>query len=232
MMPIGGAPDYSATGVSPWMAECQALFFDLDGTLVDSALDIHRSLNMALTDLGLPQVSVTQVRNWVGRGASRLVACVLQGRPQATALHEPVLTRFMQHYQTHVCVDSVLYPGVRECLEQAQAQRLYLACITNKPYAPARQLLEALDLSVYFPLMLGGDSLEHKKPHPQPLQHALAYFGLAAHQALMVGDSRNDVEAAHAAGMRCVAVPYGYNHGEDIRLCGPDYLLDSLDRLF
>lgn len=219
------------TASAPGLDGVQALFFDLDGTLVDSAADIHRSLNLALIHLGLSQVSAAQVRDWVGRGASRLVACVLQHLHQPMARHDELLAHFLSLYQAQVCVDSTVYPGVLVCLQRAQARGLHLACITNKPYRPAVDLLRALQLEDFFALILGGDSLTHKKPHPQPLQHALAHFGLQPHQALMVGDSRNDVEAAHAARMRCVAVPYGYNHGEDVRSCQPDHLLDSLEFL-
>jgi phosphoglycolate phosphatase len=80
-------------------------------------------------------------------------------------------------------------------------------------------------------LLLGGDSLPHKKPHPEPLQHCLQYFGVAAADALMVGDSRNDVDAAKAAGIRVVALPWGYNHGEPIEASHPDWLVDSLEKL-
>ncbi len=213
-------------------ANIRALFFDLDGTLVDSAADIRRSLNLVLATRGLPVVADDQVRRWVGRGADRLLACVVEALQLPDTLHAPLLADFLDVYAAHVCVDSTVYPGVVRCLQQACARGLHLACITNKPLEPALALLAALNLAPYFSLVLGGDSLAHKKPHPQPLQHALAHYGLTSDQALMVGDSRNDVEAAHAANMRCVAVPYGYNHGEDIAQSRPDLLLDSLARLF
>lgn len=213
------------------LADFKAIFFDLDGTLVDSAADIHRALNHALHQFGLPQVTGVQVRAWVGRGASRLVHCALVHVAGEDALHAPLLDAFMHAYQQHVCVDSTLYDGVAECLDACQSQGLYLACITNKPYAPARDLLAALNILTPFSLLLGGDSLAHRKPHPAPLQHALAHYQLQASQALMVGDSSNDVEAAQAAGVACVALTYGYNHGIDIRHSKPDLVLDSLRQL-
>lgn len=207
------------------------VMFDLDGTLVDSVADIALSLNRALGDLGLPEVSEAQVRAWVGRGASRLIYCVLEHQHRPADLHDALMARFMTRYQASVCEVSTVYPGARELVLACRAAGLYLACVTNKPYAPARALLEALELLEPFDLLLGGDSLTHKKPHPALLQHCLHEFGLAPEQALMVGDSRNDVEAARAAGVRCVAVPYGYNHGEPIQAAEPDWLVESLSEL-
>jgi phosphoglycolate phosphatase len=207
------------------------VMFDLDGTLVDSVADIALSLNRALGDLGLPAVSELQVRTWVGRGASRLIYCVLEQGHRSPALHDELLARFMARYQESVCEVSTVYPGARELLLACKAAGLHLACVTNKPYAPAKALLEALDLIEPFDLLLGGDSLPHKKPHPGPLQHCLQHFGVTAAQSLMVGDSRNDVEAARAAGVRVVAVPWGYNHGEPIEAAQPDWLVDSLQEL-
>lgn len=220
-------PLFSAIGFTP-----RLVMFDLDGTLVDSAADIALALNRALADLGLPGVSEAQVRLWVGRGASRLVHCALEHLPAPTdhfaKLHESLLARFMARYQEDVSGHSTLYPGARELLDACRAEAIPLACVTNKPYAPARSLLEALAILAPFDLLLGGDSLPHKKPHPGALQHCLRYFEVTPAQALMVGDSRNDVEAARAAGVRVVALPWGYNHGEPIEACQPDWLLESL----
>lgn len=217
---------FSTLGVSP-----KLVMFDLDGTLVDSVADIALSLNRALADVGLPAVTEVQVRTWVGRGASRLIYCVLEHEHREPALHDELLARFMARYQESVCEVSTVYPGGRELLQACKAAGLYLACVTNKPYAPAKALLEALDLIQPFDLLLGGDSLAHKKPHPGPLQHCLKHFGVTATQALMVGDSRNDVEAARAAGVKVVALPWGYNHGEPIEAARPDWLVDSLEEL-
>lgn len=217
---------FASLGVAP-----KLVMFDLDGTLVDSVADIALSLNRGLADLGLPAVSIEQVKTWVGRGASRLVYCVLEHQRQSPDLHDELLARFMARYQESVCEVSTVYPGGHELLLACKAAGIRLACVTNKPYAPAKALLEALELLQPFDLLLGGDSLPHKKPHPLPLQHCLQHFGIKAGEALMVGDSRNDVEAAKAAGVKVVAVPWGYNHGEPIMAAQPDWLVDSLTEL-
>lgn len=211
------------------------ILIDLDGTLVDSAADIALSLNRALADLALPAVSEAQVRDWVGRGASRLVeVCLTQVLPHHAAnLHRhdaeaELLAAFMARYQASVCEASTVYPGVREFLAAAQTAGIPLVVVTNKPYQPAVALLQALDLMDAFALVIGGDTLAQKKPHPEPLQHCLRHFNVAPAQALMVGDSRNDVDAARAAGVRSLALPYGYNHGEPIEACAPDRLVASL----
>ena len=211
--------------------QIHAVFFDLDGTLVDSASDILRAVNFALYDIGVDPVTSLQVRLWVGRGASRLIQCVRECRGISSERHDELLTAFLKHYQDEVCVDSTVYPGVRDFLDWCHEQKLHVACITNKPYASTLKLLKALNLLGDFPLILAGDSLEHRKPHPAPLLHALAHFNVKANHAVMIGDSRNDIEAARAAGMPCIAVRYGYNHGEPISYSEPDLVLDSLVEL-
>ncbi len=214
---------FSLIGFTPKLIMC-----DLDGTLVDSAADIHHCLNLALEERGMAPVSPLQVRNWVGRGASRLIYCVLEAGHHPAGLHDELLAGFMSHYQRAVCQFSRFYDGVPEFLRACRDAGIPLACVTNKPYAPARALLEALDCLDDFQLLIGGDSLPHKKPHPEPLLHCLRRFDLRPGEALLLGDSRNDVEAARAAGVPCVVVPYGYNHGEPIEDCKPTWIIPHL----
>lgn len=215
------------------LTSLKAVFFDLDGTLVDSAIDIYHAMNTALAELGRPYVTEQQVRLWVGRGAAQLVWCVLKHQEVEVSPEQQhdLLQVFLKHYEKNVCVDSKIYDGVLEFIQVCQQKNLFMACITNKPYEPAHDLLQALNLLSPFQLLLGGDSLTHRKPHPESLLHALHYFNIKPYEALMIGDSRNDVEAAHAAGMQCFALTYGYNHGEPVELCKPDLVLDSLRQL-
>ena len=214
---------FSKIGFTPKLIIC-----DLDGTLVDSASDIQHSLNGALNEMGLETVSEYDVRRWVGRGASRLVSCVLEAKHYRKELHDDLLAIFMRHYQADICLNSQLYEGVAEFIAACQQAHIPLACVSNKPYAPAKDLLEALNILQPFQLLIGGDTLPHKKPHPEPLLHCLRYFGVAAKDALVIGDSSNDIEAALAAHIPCVAVSYGYNHGEPIEASKPEWIVDSL----
>ena len=213
----------------------RVVLLDLDGTLVDSAPDLALAANAALAAVGHSPVSECDVRRRVGNGARVLVARCLAGADDARPAPGSVLDRamevFLDHYARHVCVGSVVYPGVREGLRALRALDLRLACVTNKPGAHAEALLRALDLREPFDLVLGGDAVTRGKPDPEPVRTALARLEAAPDEAIMVGDSRNDVLAARAAGVAVVCVSYGYNHGGDIRDARPDAVIDSLEAL-
>ncbi|OUY08977.1 phosphoglycolate phosphatase [Acinetobacter populi] len=215
------------------ISQRQLILFDLDGTLVDSARDLYRAMNLTLKDLGRPTVTEQQVRVWVGKGAAQLCGCVIQYQDQKLdpAQQQILLQHFLPVYQHNLCVETTIYEGVLDFLEYCKTQNKTLVCVTNKPYQAAVELLRQLNLLERFALVLGGDSLTHRKPHPEPLLHAMQYFGQSAAQTLMIGDSRNDVEAARAAGIDCIVLSYGYNHGEDIQLCQPQWVIDSLQQL-
>ena len=209
----------------------EAVLFDLDGTLVDSAPDLAAAVNRMLRELGRAEEPVQQVVTWVGNGMTRLVKRALtgemQGEPDAGLLERAVAS-FKKHYAANLVVDSRLFPEAVETLEILSARGFVLACITNKPEMFTLPLLDRLGLAKYFGLVVSGDTLAVRKPDPLPLQHACKHFGIAAADAVLVGDSANDVRAARAAGMTAIAVSYGYNHGEDIRALRPDLVVDSL----
>ena len=212
----------------------QAILFDLDGTLVDSVPDLAYSVDRMLEGLGRSAVGEGYVRTWVGNGAERLVKRALTGdmeaEPDAT-LFEEAYPLFLELYAGHVMVDSRLFPGVEAGL-QAMSQAGYpLGCITNKPERFTTPLLEALQIDHFFRIQISGDTLPQKKPDPRPLRYAAEFFKVPAESMLMVGDSRNDVQAARAAGTQIVCVPYGYNHGEDIAAENPDAVIDDLTQL-
>lgn len=211
-----------------------AILFDLDGTLVDSVPDLAAATDAMLIDMSRAAAGEALVREWVGNGAERLVKRALTGKmdgePPATEL-EQALPLFMEHYQSHLQGQSRLYPGVKESLADLQERGLALGLVTNKPERFIAPLLEALGIAEVFAVVVGGDTLADKKPHPAPLLHAARQLGVESAAALMVGDSRNDVLAARRAGMQIVCVPYGYNHGEDIRLTEPDAVVEDLREL-
>ncbi|QNX87337.1 phosphoglycolate phosphatase [Acinetobacter seifertii] len=209
------------------------ILFDLDGTLVDSAADLYRSMNLSLQSLGWPLVTEVQIREWVGKGASKLCESVLLhlfGELDAEQ-HKVLLHTFVETYSAELCVNTQIYSGVPEFLKHCQTLNIKMACVTNKPVKLAQGLLEALELSSYFQVVLGGDSLPERKPHPLPLLHCMQSLNTSASQSLMIGDSSNDVEAARRAGIDCIVVSYGYNHGESIYDCQPQQVVDSLAEL-
>jgi phosphoglycolate phosphatase len=214
----------------------EAVLLDLDGTLVDTAVDLARATNHALATVGRPTVAVDDVRRWIGDGARRLLARALgtherPGGSPGDCLVEQALGAFLEHYAAHVCVDSRLYPGVRTGLDWLLGAGARLACVTNKPTEHAQRLLRALEIDDAFELVLGGDAVARPKPDPQPFILARERLRARARCTLVVGDSVNDVRAARAAGVAIVAVRYGYNRGADIAEAGPAALIDSLAEL-
>jgi len=212
----------------------QAILFDLDGTLVDSVPDLAFSVNAMLEKLGNATVEEDTVRHWVGNGAERLVKRALTGEMEAepdAELFERAYPLFLDFYSDHVMVDSRLFPRVDQGLRLLRAAGYPMGCITNKPERFTTPLLAALGIDRYFSIQVSGDTLPYKKPDPRPLRYAAEFFKVPAEYMLMVGDSRNDVQAARAAGAQIVSVPYGYNHGEDIRAERPDAVIEDLTQL-
>jgi len=213
------------------MSRPDLILVDLDGTMIDTVPDLAAAIDAMMADLGLPKRGEEQVRPWVGNGIQRLVKRALlgqlDGEPEAR-LFEKALPLFKKHYAHFNGQRSVLYPGVREGLTWLKSQAFTLACITNKAEQFTLPLLQSLGLYNDFRLIISGDTLPKQKPDPLPLLHATNFFQVQPQQALMIGDSLNDVKAARAAKFnQVICVSYGYNHGEDIRQAHPDAVIDS-----
>ena len=214
----------------------EAVLFDLDGTLLDTAGDIALALARAFADHGHAAPPPEAVRRMIGKGAPILVqrAVAAQALALGAAVQAALVERFFHHYGRLQALDECAaqpYPGAREALQALHAAGLPLAVVTNKQHRFACSLLERLQLAPWLRLVVGGDSCERRKPDPQPLLHACMQLGVAPTRAWMVGDSVNDVQAARAAGMPVYCVPYGYNEGEDPRSLACDGLLESLAEL-
>ncbi|QIR05109.1 phosphoglycolate phosphatase [Salinivibrio costicola] len=210
--------------------------FDLDGTLVDSVPDLTQALQMMLTDLDMPTVTVEQVTGWIGNGADIMIRRALSRRHDfATDLDADLVARarerFNFHYDNNGHEKTVLYPGVKDTLAALHQQGYQLGVVTNKPVAFVPAILEDLGLAALFTDVLGGDSLPTNKPNPEGLHHLRDKHGLTNAQMLMVGDSKNDILAAQNAGIASVGLTYGYNYGEPISDSRPDYVLDSFSEL-
>jgi phosphoglycolate phosphatase len=210
--------------------------FDLDGTLLDTVAAISTGLNRALAEQGLGPVPQAQVRDMIGGGGPILIARALAWL--GVALHEgdqaALLQRYFLHYErieTGAGHSARIYPGATDTLERLHRLGLKLAVVTNKPQRLAFGLLQRLGLTQWLQVVLGGDSCERRKPDPQPLRAACAEMRIEPGQALMVGDSVNDVLAARAAGMPVVCVPYGYNEGNDPRQLPCDAFIETLAEL-
>ena len=215
----------------------RAVLFDLDGTLVHSLPDLAAAVDAMLAQYGLPPLGEALTATMIGNGSRKLIERALQASAWCGAsthsaeLLQEAHERFLQHYRQHLCVRSALYPGVAETLSALRTQHIALAVVTNKPMAFVPPLLESLGIRHHFAVLIGGDSLAEKKPSPLPLQHACAQLGVTVADAIMVGDSRNDIDAARAAGMRNIAVSFGYNHGEPIAACAPDIIIEHFKQL-
>lgn len=210
------------------------VMFDLDGTLMDSVPDLAAAVDKTLMLLGREPAGVARVRDWVGNGSRVLVRRALAGQLQhgevSDDLADEALALFMQAYSGGHELTTV-YPGVRDCLDWLRERNVRLSIITNKPAQFIEPLLEEKGLAGYFQWLVGGDTLPQQKPDPAALLWVMEEAGVAPGEALFIGDSRNDVRAAKAADVSCVALSYGYNHGEPIANEQPALVLDDLREL-
>ncbi|MFN3983923.1 MAG: phosphoglycolate phosphatase [Rhodocyclaceae bacterium] len=206
----------------------RAVLFDLDGTLLDTVADIAEAANRMLADLGRPQRSLQEIRDFVGKGIPNLVRrCMTEGSVASEAEIEAAVQRFKQHYAEVNGSRSGIFPGVLATLEALRARGLALAVVTNKAGAFAEPLLERMGIAGFFHAVVSGDTLPVKKPDPAVLRHACELLGVGCEQALMVGDSANDALAARGAGMSVLLVTYGYSEGVAVDTLDCDGLLSS-----
>lgn len=199
----------------------RAVLLDLDGTLLDTVLDLHAAACGMLRDLGRPEIPVEDIRAYVGRGIPNLVKRVLAGNLEAADDPAPppadALASFKRHYAEVNGRAAKPFPGVMEGLKAFKAQGLPLGVITNKAAAFTGPLLERTGLAPFFDVVVAGDQLPKPKPDPMPVVWACGRFGVSPADTLLIGDSVHDFKAGRAAGCRVFLVPYGYNEGQDVR---------------
>ncbi len=189
------------------------LIFDLDGTLIDSAPDMHRAVNLMLADLGCAPLTLPQIRSMVGDGASALIARALAARQCVSADPAQALATFLEHYEAEPTAQTRTFQAVPETLERLQAAGLTLAVCTNKPDRLTKMILERLGIEQFFARVVAGDSLPFRKPDPRALLEVINGFGAAKAASLMVGDSEVDAATAQAADVPFVLMTYGYHRG-------------------
>lgn len=209
----------------------RVLIFDLDGTLIDSKLDLARSVNGMLEYMDRAPLSSERIYSLVGNGVQVLVRRALNEGAEGDTTDADVdrgLAYFLSYYRAHMLDNTVAYPGVREGLESLSG--CPMAVLTNKPVNFSKEILDGLGLSRYFRFVYGGNSFERKKPDPMGVQRLLRDLNSAPQDAMMVGDSDVDVRTARNAGIWACGVTYGLGL-EGLRANPPDLFLDSLAEL-
>ena len=215
----------------------QLLIFDFDGTLIDSVPDLADATNAMLTTLGKAPYPIETIRNWVGNGSKMLVERALVGKIEVL---EGELTQEETDHAEQVFFDAyknisgnrtVAYPDVDSGLKKLKAAGFKLALVTNKPIRFVPKILESFGWQDLFSEVLGGDSLPVKKPDPAPLLHVCEALNVTPEQAVMIGDSRNDILAGKNANMDTLGLSYGYNYGQDIRELNPTVAFDDFAAL-
>ena len=198
--------------------------FDLDGTLVDSLDDLTDAVNHMLAGFGRQQLEPAQVRQLVGKGARNLVQRALA--TDSPGEIDQGLSAFTEFNALHIADKSRLYPGARELLQQLAAGGIRMAVISNKQEALSRLILKTLEIDGFFDIIAGGDTFVEMKPAPLPLLEVIEQFDCSPAEAVMVGDSINDIQAGNRAGITTIGCRWGY--GGDAELCGADYQAATL----
>ncbi len=208
-------------------SDVRALIFDLDGTLIDSKLDLALSVNATLAELGRPPLPHEQIFSYVGQGAPALIARAL-GSDASEQDCMIGLEFFIKYYSAHKLDNTDLYPGVRETLDALKG--MPMAVLTNKPVRVSRSIIQELGVAGHFRFVYGGNSFERKKPDPMGVESILRDFGSAPAQAMIVGDSEVDVQTARNSGTWACGVTYGFG-SHRLAEFPPDLLVDNLTEL-
>ncbi|MBN9885816.1 phosphoglycolate phosphatase [Salipiger abyssi] len=207
----------------------KTIVFDLDGTLIDSAPDLHLAANLVLRDEGLPEISFAQARSFIGKGAGVLISRVMEavGLGDDPAEHARLLAKFMSHYEGEPAHTRV-YPGVMDALARLEAMGCAMGLCTNKPGEPTAIALRHFGFDRFLGKVVSADTLPRRKPDPAPLLHVMRDLG--AETALYVGDSEVDAETAERAGLPFALYTEGYRKTPVAELYH-SYVFDHFDQL-
>jgi phosphoglycolate phosphatase len=203
------------------------LIFDLDGTLIDSRLDLANSVNATRAEMGKPPLVHSLVYSYVGNGAPVLIRKAM-GPEASDAEVKHALQFFLDYYRDHAVDATELYPGVRESLTRLHAAGMQLAILTNKPVRISEAIMQHFALDSMMFRIYGGNSFEQKKPDPVGIDKLRAETGATAEQTWMVGDSIVDMQTARNAGVMACGVTYGFQP-ETLKECPPDLLVDRME---
>jgi phosphoglycolate phosphatase len=205
------------------------LIFDLDGTLVDSRLDLANAVNATRVHMGMEPLANERVYTYVGNGAPVLIRRALGEQATEPQVQE-ALEYFLEFYREHDLDYTVLYPGVKESLDRLHDAGKRMAVLTNKPVAMSKAIVEGLGTGRYFFRVYGGNSFEFKKPDPIGIRTLMEECHLGREATLMIGDSSVDVHTARNAGVRCCGVTYGFQP-ETLADPAPDLLVDRMEQV-
>lgn len=216
------------------MKKIELMLFDLDGTLIDSRADLARSVNLMLADLNRPQLSEEKVASFVGDGVRvltyrSLTATDPNQQPPDQQTHEKAIELMHSHYAEQMYVSTTLYPYVKETLQHFKDKRK--AVVTSKEEHFTHLILEHYGIDDDFDCIIGGDTVSARKPNPLPVITAIHKLGGTADQAVMIGDSENDILAGRDAGAITCGVSFGFRTAEELKEYAPDVLIDSFDKL-
>ena len=210
----------------------KGIFFDLDGTLFDTAPELSFATNQMLRALDLKGLESDIIKSFIGKGADNLVrkSISYSSKKYPEALFKKARKLFDKYYILNAA-KSLPYDGAEETLMKLKKKKLSLACVTNKPEIYTHAILEESGLISYLDLVVSGDTVSRKKPDPMPLQYSCNKLELEPKQAIMVGDSCNDIDAAFSAGTYVITVPYGYQYGQSIESDKVDLAIKNLSDL-
>ncbi len=220
------------------------LIFDLDGTLADTITDITHAVNYAVKPFGVGPLTVEAVKSMVGSGISKLLEALISTHPPIPPLSrggnrgvtegivevsstEEAVKRFLDYYSAHIIDNTTIYPHVRKTLSQLKDYRK--AVVSNKREQLSKEVLEGVGILKFFDVVFGSDSVQEKKPSPTPVFELMQRFGVSRDETVIIGDSNFDIESGKGAGVKTIAVTYGYRSREVLKEA--DYMIDSFDAL-
>jgi len=209
------------------LADVQLLIFDLDGTLIDSGLDLALSVNAMREEMGLPRISNLEVATYVGHGVANLVRKSLGEQAPEEKVQEGI-EFFLAYYRQHMLDNTVTYPGVREALEDLKGR--HLTVLTNKPVRFSELILEGLGVAGYFRYIYGGNSFEQKKPDPVGANKLMADLQTPPRRTMIIGDSDTDVLTGKNAGIWTCGATYGFG-APTLENAPPDFSIQNLREL-
>ena len=203
------------------------LIFDLDGTLVNSRLDVANAILHALVQLGRDPIPHEEIYRFVGQGIQRSIEQILGG--QSSDLVDRAIKLYREHYGQHLLDHTVLYPHVEDTLNAFRHKKK--AVISNKRQEPSEAILTGLGISHHFNMVVGGDRVKKKKPAPEAVFRIMDHLAVSPEEAIIIGDSPEDVQAGRAAGLITCSVSYGFHPPERLLAEKPDHLIDNIKQL-